>query len=594
MRQDKTGNRQLKVLFLTAAVAPGPRAAPFGAARVASALKTASDLAQRTSIHILEAHAGESPRALADRALAERADIVGLSLYLWNSRLLEDAAALIKADAPRTVIVAGGPEASADPSRLSALAFIDCTVAGEGEKAMADIVRAVLEGKTLPGPVILPPPVDLSALPSPWMDGTLQAERWNGAALELMRGCPYHCAFCFESKGVARLRRFPLELVAKEIARFEESRKGGGGVDEVFVLDPTFNADAKRMAEAIRIFSRHGSSLRYFVELRAELLTAEQARLLSTIDASVQIGLQSSDPAVLKLVDRDFEPESFARKVRLLEAEGILYGLDLIYGLPGDTLAGFRRSLDYAVDLGPNHLDIFRLAVLPGTTLYDRAGSLKLDCDPSAPYLVRSTPDFSVPELNEAERLAIATDVLYNRGRAVMWLRPVLQLARMRPSALFSQFANFLGERKNGAATWSGTELASHQPEPASHLAIEKLQIEFFTGLFAAEPPAGKGAAGKAAAGSLAPGTAAASKPAAVQAALDLIRVSGAWTRALAEGESSTLEIGWDPEALLDEASAGIADFAAAQKPHPARWTYRMTAEGPSFRQGHGSKPKRM
>jgi len=582
MRQDKTGSGRLKVLFLTAAVAPGPRAAPFGAARVASALKAAGDLALRISIHILEGHAGESPRALADRALAEQADIVGLSLYLWNSRLLEEAAAMIKADAPRTVIVAGGPEASSDPGRLSALAFIDCTVAGEGEKAMADIVRAVLDGKTLPGPVILLQPLDLSALPSPWLDGTLQAERWNGAALELMRGCPYHCAFCFESKGVARLRRFPLELAEKEIARFEESRQDGGGVDEVFVLDPTFNADPKRMAEAIRIFSKHGPSLRYFVELRAELLTAEQARQLSTIDASVQIGLQSSDPAVLKLVDRDFEPISFARKVRLLEAEGILYGLDLIYGLPGDTPAGFRRSLDYAVDLGPNHLDVFRLAVLPGTTLYDRAGSLKLDFDPSTPYLVRSTPDFSALELNEAERLANAADVLYNRGRAVMWLRPVLQLARMRPSALFSQFAGFMDERQNWSAIGTGTELASH-------LAIEKMQIEFFTGLFAAKPPVGKSAVEK-----VAPGKAAACKPAAVQAALDLIRVSGAWTRALAEGESSTLEIGWDPEDLLDQASAGIADFAAAQKPHPARWTCRMTADGPSFTRGHGSKPRRM
>jgi len=573
MRQGFNTDGQLNVTFLTAAVAPGTRSAPFGAARVVSALKAKADVARRISVRMLEVQAGETPRAAADRALATQPGVVGLSLYLWNTQLLEEAAAIIKAEVPGVLMVAGGPEASADPERLAGLSFIDVVVAGEGEQAMADIINAVLDGKSVPGPIIRAPLLDLAAVPSPWLDGTLVAERWNGAALELMRGCPYHCAFCFESKGTSKLRRFPLELVAREVARFEQSRTaagvntGGDGVDEVFVLDPTFNADSKRMAAALRIFREQGPSLRYFVELRAELLTAEQARLLSTVDVSVQIGLQSSDPAVLRLVDRDFEPESFARKVGLLEAEGILYGLDLIYGLPGDTPAGFRRSLDYAIDLGPNHLDIFRLAVLPGTSLYDRAASLGLVFDPKAPYLVRSAPGFSERELDVAERLATAADVLYNRGRAVMWLRPVLQMLRLRPSVLLSGFADFLEERP--VAT--GIDLLPHA-------AIEKLQLEFF-----ARQCAGKQATGKPAA----------STAARTQAALDLIRVSGAWTRALAEGEPTDLEIGWAPEDLLDLASAGIAEFAAEEKPRPAQWTCQPSADGPVFRRGGGRNPSR-
>jgi len=552
-------DKHLSVVFLSAAVAPGPRAAPFGSARVASALKARPDIARRTGTSIVEGRLDESPRVLADRTLALKPDIVGLSLYLWNSRLLLEAAALIKAESPGTIIVAGGPDASADPERLSAKDFIDIVVAGEGEQVMAEIVSAALEGRRLPGKIIRAPLLDVAGLDSPWLDGTLEAERWSGAALELMRGCPYHCAFCFESKGAAKLRRFPLELVAREVERFEKSRIGDEGVDEVFVLDPTFNADAKRMAEAVKIFRERGPSLRYFIELRAELLTPKQAELLSTIDCTVQIGLQSSDPAVLKLVDRDFEPESFARKVGLLEAAGIIYGLDLIYGLPGDTLAGFRKSLDYAMDLGPNHLDVFRLAVLPGTSLADRAGAMGIMHDVEPPYLVRSTPQFGAVDLGQAERLADAADLLYNKGRAVMWFRPVLELARTRPSSLIASFADFAAASLPGRAS-------------LDHRRVEKLQLDFFADWFANKPPSGKAAS--------------------IRAALDLVRASGAWTRALAEGETTEMELGWAPEDLLDYAAADIAGFAAESPASSCRWTCSPGPDGPAFKRGGAKRPE--
>jgi hypothetical protein len=249
--------------------------------------------------------------------------------------------------------------------------------------------------------------------------------------MELARGCPFRCAFCFESKGTARVRRFPLARIAAELDRFRAA-----GVEEVFVLDPTFNADGKRFAEAVRLMAEKGRGLRFVLELRAELLDRTQAKLLADLDCSVQIGLQSSDPAVLAGVDRSFDPAIFARKVRLLEEYGVVYGLDLIYGLPGDDPAGFMRSLDYALALAPNHLDVFRLAVLPGTALGERAASQGLVYDHLAPHLVRSTPTFPAAALDRADRIAAALDLLYNRGRAVVWFPALSKALGMKPSAI--------------------------------------------------------------------------------------------------------------------------------------------------------------
>jgi radical SAM superfamily enzyme YgiQ (UPF0313 family) len=560
----------LSIIFVTAAAGPGTRAAPFGAARLASALKARPELAGRVSARVLEGLSTDSPEALAELACAHEPDIVGLSLYSWNTALIVAAAALVKARFPGALIVAGGPEASAEPSRFVASGgasggagaasggvtgraasaarsshVADIVVVGEGEEAMADIVRARLEGTALPGPVVRAPLLDPAGLASPWLDGTLDPARFGGAAVELTRGCPYRCAFCFESKGQAALRRFPLETVAAELEAFEKA-----GVEEVFVLDPTFNADAKRMARAVRLFGEKGPSLRYFLELRAELLTAEQAKLLSSIDCSVQIGLQSADPAVLLGVDRKFDPDQFSRKLRFLDEEGIVYGLDLIYGLPGDSLAGFKRSLDYALGLGPNHLDVFRLAVLPGTALRDRAASLGLEYDPEAPHLVRSSPGFGAADLADAERLAVAADVMYNRGRAVMWFRPVAILAKARPSTLLARFADYLD--------------GSRAPAPdAPHRVVEESQLGFLRAMFADKPPKAAGAA---------------------EAALDLVRVSGAWTRAFAEGERTELELGWDPEELLDYAMSDLAEFASDSPRRPGAWLCEPSPDGPRFR----------
>lgn len=581
------------VVFLSAAAGPGARAAPYGAARVASALKADPRLSGKLGVRIVEAGPGETPAELARRAAAGFGDlgassgavrVAGLSLYSWNAARLLAAAEALKAAAPSTLVVAGGPVASAEPERVLEYRegrAVDLAVAGEGEAAMADIVAALMAGEAPGGPVIRRAFADPKALPSPWLDGTLDPGRWGGAAIELTRGCPYRCAFCYESKGEGRLRRFPLETVAAELELFRKS-----GVEEVFVLDPTFNADPRRMAEALKIFRDRGRGLRFVVELRAETLDRSQASLLSSIDCSVQLGLQSSDPAVLALVDRKLDPDAFARKTALLDREGVVWGLDLIYGLPGDSLAGFRRSLDYALGLGPNHIDVFRLAVLPGTALRDRAAALGVDYDDEPPYLVRSIPTFGAADLAEAERLADAADLLYNRGRAVSWFGAVARLAKARPSGLIAGFDRFV-------------EASGRPPAGLGQRAVEDLAASFVESLF--DPAAARrgayahGSAGNKPFGTAAgagktprPGASGAGGPTrlelAAMAAIDLIRVSGAWTRALADGEATEFELAWDPEELLDYAGAGLPAFVAAAERRSGRWTCAPGPDGPSFR----------
>ena len=128
----------------------------------------------------------------------------------------------------------------------------------------------------------------------------------------------------------------------------------------------------------------------------------------------------------------------------MLFRSGAVFGFDLIYGLPGDTLAGFMESINYAVSLYPNHLELFRLSVLPGTDLHDRAHDLGLVYDVKPPYLVHSTPSFSEQDLFKAEKTAQACNVFYSQGRAVSWFIAVVKLLRINYSKLFEKFSQFM------------------------------------------------------------------------------------------------------------------------------------------------------
>ena len=224
---------------------------------------------------------------------------------------------------------------------------------------------------------------------------------------------------------------------------------------------------------------------------------------------------------------------------------------DLIYGLPGDTLAGFKRSLDFALGLGPNHLDVFRLAVLPGTELADKAAQFGLVYDPDAPYLVRSTPDFCGEDLDTAEYLARATDLFYSKGRAVMWFRALIKLLGTRPSVFLSRFSEWLLARPDIG-------------QDTRHASLEKIQLEFLSALFSEKTP----------------------KIDAVirQAALDLVQASGAWPRSLAEGERTTLELHWPPLDLLDFAAADIKGFASRCASSRCAWICEPGGNGPRFK----------
>ena len=87
----------------------------------------------------------------------------------------------------------------------------------------------------------------------------------------------------------------------------------------------------------------------------------------------LSLGMQSSVPHVLAVLDRTHDPKRVPAVVEWARAAGFdQVSLDLIYGTPGESMADWERSLEDALACGPDHVSAYSLIVEDGTALARR------------------------------------------------------------------------------------------------------------------------------------------------------------------------------------------------------------------------------
>ncbi len=463
--------RTLKLVSIH--IKDSPQAVPLAAASLKAQLDSIPSISEGLDVSFDDYTVDDSANFISDDLCRNIPDMIGFSIYLWNRRLVLETCRLIKGKFPGVTLFAGGPEATALPFLLLDCAPFDFIIKGEGEIVLTEVMNRLLIGDALDGiPGVFfkgakinpekdqQPVMDLNSLSSPFLTGTIDPCQYSGLLWEISRGCPFKCGFCFESRGIAGVRQISLERIRKELERFEEKK-----VNQVFVLDPTFNKDMKRAKNILRMILQTAPLIHFTFEIRTEFIDREIASLFAKVHCSLQVGLQSAHPEVLAHVNRTIDTGRYAEKISLLNEAGVIFGLDLIYGLPGDTPDGFQESLNYALSLQPNHLDIFPLAVIPGTALYDQAESFALNCLKDAPYTLISSPGFSEAGMAEVECLKNACEIFYNRGGAAGWMFMALETLDMEPSDFLAAFAIYLS--------------ACQQPSELTRAEITVMQTSF-------------------------------------------------------------------------------------------------------------------
>jgi oxygen-independent coproporphyrinogen-3 oxidase len=200
--------------------------------------------------------------------------------------------------------------------------------------------------------------------------------------------CPY-CDFAVNVGGEKRRSRFvrrlaaEIELRGAPISRCDTLYFGGGTPSTL----PRESLD--RVIETLGSREWLTPSCRVFLEANPEDVT--EPALASWKEAGIRtlsLGIQSLDPDALRFLGRRHTAEESSRAVTLAREAGFgTLSLDLIYGLPGQSEAAWRRDLERALALSPDHLSCYQLTVHENTRFgrMRRAGRLgRSDLDAEA------------------------------------------------------------------------------------------------------------------------------------------------------------------------------------------------------------------
>jgi anaerobic magnesium-protoporphyrin IX monomethyl ester cyclase len=406
---------------------------------------------------ILELTVNEQQDQLLARLHGAQADAILFSCYIWNTELTLKLASDLKQLAPGTAIVLGGPEVSFGSFDMMVRnRAISGIVRGEGEQTVRELLQALRDGAPLDaiagityreGEEIVANPerealAELDLIPSPFAAGLVDLAK-PLVYYETSRGCPFSCAFCMSSidHGV---RSFPMDRIERDLEILRER-----GAQTVKLVDRTFNYDAGRANQIWRFILEQNTASKFHFEIAADLLTDENLALLAEVPPGqfrFEIGVQSGGEETLAKVERKSSLAKVFANVRRLKAETqVTVHLDLVAGLPGESLPGFLASLQGLFEMGPDHIQVEALKVMKGTPMRGIARKEQYAYAEAAPYKVLRTPWLSFSEIRRVDGISRLLDLLYNSGRFAASLRVLAEQGPL--SGVFAAAAEFFEER---------------------------------------------------------------------------------------------------------------------------------------------------
>lgn len=198
-----------------------------------------------------------------------------------------------------------------------------------------------------------------------------------------VKKCPY-CDFnSHAAQGVlpdadylaAILRDLPREIVRAQGRRLESIFFGGGTPS---LMSAGFIADLLTHLRAALEFAPNIE-----ITLEANPGTAELcdfAQLAAAGVNRISVGVQSFNDAHLQALGRIHSAAEVPQAVAKIRAAGIHnINLDLMHGLPGQTLEEARADLTAAIALAPQHISWYQLTIEPNTVFYNRPPALPED-----------------------------------------------------------------------------------------------------------------------------------------------------------------------------------------------------------------------
>lgn len=190
----------------------------------------------------------------------------------------------------------------------------------------------------------------------------------------------HYCAFYSEAGDAAKMSAYVDDVIA-ELSRGEVTLEPktiffGGGTPSLLPA-----AQMRRLLEGLsRSLSRTGID-EWTIECNPATVSTEKAQLFREFGVNrISMGVQALDDAMLEVLGRIHTEDSAVRSYEKLRAAGFTnINLDLMFGLPGQTMAHWQETLRRAIELQPEHLSTYCLILEEDTEFWRlfQAGHIK-------------------------------------------------------------------------------------------------------------------------------------------------------------------------------------------------------------------------
>ncbi|MCX8131422.1 MAG: B12-binding domain-containing radical SAM protein [Clostridia bacterium] len=370
---------------------------------------------------VFHGYAHEVPEILAREVSYRNIAVIGFACDFENRSVVEELSLFVK-EKYRIPVVVGGPQAMDLKEDFFRKSRCDYVVRGEGEHTLPQLIGFIVkhEGsrEDIKGITWLDdsagivsnadnePVSDLDTLPLPAYHRSLHTGRTYGRSIFTGRGCPFSCAFCYESNHKKRVRLRSMDKVMEEIKHNLDTYPE---LNYIIVSDDTFTLSTERVqafCKGIKIL-RSGRDFVWYCEGHVHLLAKwpGMMRLMAESGlARLQIGVETGCQNVLDL----YRKQVTLDEIEFVIEEAVKVGVpqiatNLIIGGPaecektiGETEAFAERLLRKA----PGVIDILTgfLRPYPGTAIAENPEAFKLAI--SDPQGAKSFDDYPLIEAN--------------------------------------------------------------------------------------------------------------------------------------------------------------------------------------------------
>lgn len=186
-------------------------------------------------------------------------------------------------------------------------------------------------------------------------------------------GCPHQCVFCDQHTISGQKKPVTTESVGKTIEEWLTTVKPGDDVEIAFFGGSFTGIPRDLMTDYLRTayaYVETGRVSAIRLSTRPDTIDGDTLNLLKRYGVGlIELGAQSLDDRVLELSGRGHTAADVVQAARLIKDMDIKLGIQVMPGLPGDTLASALETTQDVIALRPHMVRIYPAITLKGTRM---------------------------------------------------------------------------------------------------------------------------------------------------------------------------------------------------------------------------------